>query len=109
MKITINNIPKLSFNVYNHLHWTKKKQFKDTLRLIVKSETNNLKLDGGYTLDFTFYFKGKLFDKVNTVHYMKCIEDTIFAQDKDNGRISTDVKRGKTNYVEIELIKCKDI
>lgn len=35
MIIEIENISKLSFNVYKNQHWAKQKAFKDILRLMV--------------------------------------------------------------------------
>jgi hypothetical protein len=104
MIIEIKDIPKLSFNKYNHLHWTKKKAFKDTLRLLVSNSTKKQFKDG-YSLDFTFYFKGKVLDRVNVFHYAKVIEDYLFKQDKDNGWIKVDTKKGKENKCILKLIK----
>ena len=73
-EIIIKDIPKMSFNVYNSSHWTKKKKFKDTLRWLLLAESK-LKLEGGYSLEFNFTFKGKKIDSVNTFHYCKIIED----------------------------------
>jgi hypothetical protein len=104
MQIEINNLTKLSFNVYNNYHWTKKKKFKDNLRKLVKNSTN-LKLKGGYTLDFMFYFKGRRLDRVNVFHYAKIIEDTLFEQDKDNGWVKVDTKKGTENKCILSLKK----
>ena len=104
MVIEIKDIPKLSFNKYNHLHWAKKKAFKDTLRLLVYNATKQ-KFKGGYTLDFVFYFKGRKLDRVNVFHYAKIIEDKLFAQDKDNGWIRVDTKKGTENKCILTLKK----
>ena len=104
MIIEINNIPKVSFNVYNNYHWTKKKAFKDTLRLLVSISTK-AKLKGGYTLDFKFYFKGRKLDRVNVFHYAKIIEDKLFEQDKDNGWVRVDTDKGKENKCILTLKK----
>ena len=77
MKIEIKNLSKVSFNVYNNYHWTKKKKFKDGLRTLVANSTNK-QLKGGYTLDFMFYFKGRKLDRVNVFHYAKIsYNDTV--------------------------------
>ena len=106
MKIEINGLTKLSFNVYNHLHWAKKKQFKDNLRLLVVS-THSEKYVGGYSLNFCFEFKGRRLDTINVVHYVKIIEDTLFEQDKDNRQICLNVKKGKENKCLLKLTKIK--
>ena len=102
MIIEINNLTKVSFNVYNNYHWTKKKKFKDDLRLLLK-ESTNLKLKSGYTLDFVFYFKGRRLDRVNVFHYAKIIEDFLFEQDKDNGWVRVDTKKGLENKCILKL------
>ena len=104
MTIEIKDIPKLSFNKYNHLHWAKKKAFKDTLRLLVLSSTKET-FKGGYTLNFDFYFIGRRLDTVNVFHYMKIIEDKLFEQDKDNRKICVDVHKGKENKCILILTK----
>lgn len=108
MIIEIKNLQKVSFNVYNNYHWTKKKKFKDGLKTLVKQSTN-LDLLGGYTLDFMFYFKGRKLDRVNVFHYAKIIEDTLFKQDKDNGWVRVDTDKGTENKCVLILkkIQCK--
>ena len=102
MIIEIKDIPKLSFNKYNHLHWTKKKQFKDTLRLLLLSTTKE-QFKGGYTLSFDFYFVGRRLDTINVFHYCKIIEDYLFTQDKDNRQICVNVNKGKENKCILTL------
>lgn len=102
--ITINNLPKLSFNTYNHLHWAQKKKFKDNLRLLLMSSTR-LRFTGGYDLEFMFTFKGKQLDTINVVHYCKIMEDFLFQQDKDNRRICINVEKGKDNKCIIKLTR----
>ena len=104
MIIEIKNITKLSFNKYNHLHWVKKKQFKDSLRLLVYDAIKETFI-GGYTLDFTFYFTGRRLDTINVFHYCKIIEDHLFHQDKDNRKICVDVKKGTENKCILILKK----
>ena len=104
MIIEIKNLSKVSFNVYNTYHWTKKKKFKDGLRALVSNSTK-LNLKGGYTLDFMFYFKGRKLDRVNVFHYAKIIEDKLFEQDKDNGWVRVDTKKGKENKCILTLTK----
>lgn len=104
MIIEINNLTKLSFNTYKNLHWAKQKQFKDTLRILVRSSTKE-KFKGGYTLSFDFYFTGKRLDTINVFHYCKIIEDKLFEQDKDNRRICVNVDKGKENKCILTLTK----
>ena len=104
MIIEIKDIPKLSFNKYNHYHWTKKKAFKDTLRLLLYNATKET-FKGGYTLDFTFYFTGRRLDRVNVFHYAKIIEDYLFQQDKDNGWIKVNTEKGTENKCVLKLTK----
>ncbi len=104
MKIEIKGLTKMSFNVYNNLHWAKKKVFKDSLRLLVLSSTSKT-FEGGYSLNFSFEFKGRRLDTVNVFHYCKIIEDKLFMQDKDNRQICINVSKGKENKCTLELIK----
>jgi len=104
MIIEIKNIPKLSFNKYNHLHWAKKKTFKDTLRLLVYNSTKET-FTGGYTIEFYFYFTGRRLDTINVFHYCKIIEDKLFKQDKDNRKICVNVSKGNKNKCIIKLTK----
>ena len=104
MVIEIKNLPKVSFNVYNSMHWTKKKRFKDTLRLLVYDATK-IKFKGAYTLDFTFYFTGSKLDTVNCFHYCKILEDKLFEQDNQNRKICLDVLKGKENKCILILNK----
>ena len=100
MTIEINNITKMSFNEYNHLHWTKKKKFKDNLRLLIKQKA----IKGNYNLDFKFYFVGRKLDRVNVFHYAKIIEDKLFPQDKDNGWIKVNTFKSNENKCVLKLI-----
>lgn len=104
MTIIILDIPKMSFNKYNHLHWTQKKKFKDNLRLMLLA-TKCPKLTGGYDLHFTFTFIGRRLDTINVSHYCKIIEDYIFKQDKDNRTICISVEKGTENKCELNLKK----
>lgn len=104
MIIEIENLPKLSFNKYNHLHWAKKKEFKDQVRLLVRVATSK-KFKGGYMLKFNFQFKGRKLDTINVAHYVKIIEDKLFEEDKDNRQICINVEKGETNKCTLELIK----
>lgn len=108
MEIEIKDLIKLSYNAYKNQHWTKQKKFKDTLRLLVCRATKE-RFTGGYSLEFTFYFKGKRLDTINVFHYCKIIEDKLFEQDKDNRKISVEVKQGKENKCIIKLIKIIDL
>lgn len=106
MIIEINDLTKLSFNKYNHLHWAKKKEFKDGLRMLIASSTKK-KIKGNYNLDFMFYFKGRRLDRVNVFHFAKIIEDYLFQQDKDNGWIKVDTAKGTENKCILTLTKIK--
>jgi hypothetical protein len=108
MEIEINNLTKMSFNVYNTLHWAKKKKFKDNLRILT-SVACNKSFKGGYSLNFQFYFKGKRLDTINVFHYCKIIEDKLFAQDKDNRQICVNVDKGTENKCIIQLKKINDV
>lgn len=104
IEFTINNIPKLSLNKYNNLHWTEKKKFKDILRLLTMASTK-LNLESGYNLEFYFTFKGNKLDTINVAHYSKIIEDTIFKQDNKNRKICLNVEKGFENKVKVILKK----
>jgi len=104
MIIEIKDLTKLSFNKYNSLHWAKKKQFKDALRLLVSSTTKQT-FKGGYSLNFDFYFTGRRLDTINVFHYCKIIEDKLFAQDKDNRKICVNVHKGNENKCILKLTK----
>ena len=104
MTIEITNLTKLSFNAYNHLHWSKKKAFKDGIRLLVYNATKET-FKGGYTLSFDFYFVGRKLDTINVFHYCKIIEDKLFEQDKDNRQICVNVQKGLENKCILKLTK----
>ncbi len=105
--IVIKGIPKVSFNEYNHWHWTKKKKFKDNLRLLAMAATRQ-RFKGGYDIIFRFYFTGRRLDTINVVHFCKIWEDYLFQQDKDNRDICISVMKGKENKCLIELIKIEE-
>ena len=108
IEFTIKDIDKLSFNKYTTMHWGKKKIFKDKLsEQLITQTKNRLHLDGGYNLEFKFYFIGRKIDNVNVFHYCKKIEDSIFKEDKDNGwiKVQTFKSEEEFNYVEITLYK----
>jgi len=104
MVIEIKNLTKVSFNKYNHLHWAKKKEFKDALRILVMS-SHNKKYEGGYTLNFEFEFIGRKLDTINVSHYCKIIEDYLFKQDNKNRQICINVSKGTVNKCTLTLIK----
>jgi len=104
MILEINNIPKVSFNVYNHLHWTRKKAFKDNLRLLLMSVTR-VQLQGSYNLDFKFYFKGRKLDTINVTHIVKIIEDYLFKQDNENRKICMEVFKSTENKCILTITK----
>lgn len=104
IEIEIKNITKLSYNAYKNQHWAKQKLFKDVLRLLVYNATKET-FKGGYMLDFTFYFKGKLLDTINVFHYCKIIEDKLFDQDNQNRKICVSVLKGNENKCVLKLTK----
>ena len=104
MEIEIKNLKKLSFNVYKNQYWASQKKFKDTLRELVHISTKET-FKGGYSLDFTFEFKGRRLDTINVFHYCKIIEDKLFEQDKDNRQICVNVRQGKENKCILKLTK----
>ena len=106
MKIEIKDLKKLSFNVYKNQHWAKQKAFKDSLRLLVSNSTKEM-FEGGYTLNFEFYFKGRRLDTINVFHYCKIIEDKLFTQDKENRQICVKVNKGNENKCILTLNKLK--
>lgn len=108
MLIEIKDLTKLSFNKYNTMHWTKKKSFKDSLRLLVRAATKQT-FTGGYSLNFKFEFVGRRLDTINVFHYCKIIEDKLFKQDKDNRQICVNVSKGTENKCTLELIKIKTL
>jgi len=104
MVVTIEDIPRLSLNVYLRQHWAKQKKFKDTMKILTRRATR-ARLTGGYTIKFNFYFVGKRLDTINVVHYCKVIEDTLFKQDNQNREICINVDKGRENKVIVELNK----
>jgi len=102
--IIVKNIPKLSFNQYNHLHWSKKKAFKDTIRILTMIATKD-RYEGGHDINYKFTFKGRKLDTINVVHYCKIIEDKLFKEDTANGKICIEVFKGSENKVEVTLNK----
>ena len=106
MTIEIKDLTKLSFNVYKNQHWAKQKAFKDSLRLLVSNSTKEM-FEGGYTLNFEFYFKGRRLDTINVFHYCKIIEDKLFIQDKENRQICVKVNKGTENKCILTLNKLK--
>lgn len=107
MRIEIFDLPKVSFNVYNHLHWAKKKQLKDIVRMLVTVAYKG-EIKERYNLDFIFYFKGRRLDRVNVFHFVKIIEDKLFPQDKDNGWIKVDTRKGSSNRCVLILTKIEE-
>ena len=108
IEFEIKGLTKMSYNVYLNLHWTKQKEFKDSLSWLTKSHSNNLQLNGGYSLTFHFQFKGRKLDAFNVAHYCKTIEDTIFKQDNKNGMVCMDTEKGDENKVKVILRKIEN-
>jgi len=108
MKFEINNIPKLSLNKYNNLHWTEKKKFKDIIKLMTMASTK-IKLEDSYNLEFYFTFIGRKLDTINVAHYCKIIEDQLFKQDNQNRKICMNVVKGDINKVKVILNESKKL
>lgn len=103
LEFIVKDIPKVSYNAYNNYHWTKQKKFKDQIKEILQQ--NNLpKLDSkGYNLFFEFYFKGRKIDTINVGHYVKRVEDYLFTEDKNNGKICMQTFKAKENYFKLRI------
>jgi len=102
--IEINNLQKVSFNVYNNLHWVFKQKFKDNLQIALLTASRK-KYKGAYDLNFEFWFTGKKLDTINVVHYCKKIEDYFFDQDNLNRTICITVDKGEKNKCILTLKK----
>jgi len=116
IEFSLTNLDKLSLNKFNTQHFIVKSKWKNAFKELVREQTNNLKLDGGYELDFNFFFSGRKLDKINVAHYCKTCEDTIFTEDKDNGTVSMNTNQipkkdidDRGNYVNIILTKEKEV
>lgn len=110
----LTDIEKVSLNVFNVWHWTKKSKFKNKLKDLVREQTNNLQLEGGYNLHYKFYFIGRKIDVQNVAILQKTIEDTIFSQDQDNETITSQVAKipkewgDQVNFVDMTLVPIFD-
>lgn len=83
-KIELNDLPKISLNkFYAGIHWTKRKKMVDQFKWFVKDQYKAVfSKDGEYDVDYLFEFKKNALDAMNCVGMAKCIEDTIFEDDK---------------------------
>lgn len=108
-KIIINNTKFISVNKYNNLHWTKRKEYKDYLRLKLDKQINFKSINSGYDLHFLFQYTKRAYDTINYTAMIKIIEDRLFLQDKDNGKICIEKEKStdKQNHIIITLKKIK--
>jgi len=105
MKIILIDLPKISLNKwYAGAHWSKRKQIKDTYKLLIKNQFKEVfPKDNIYNVTYTFYFKSRPLDTTNCVAMVKLIEDVIFEDDnyKTIPSITILSKKAKSDYVEI--------
>ena len=108
MKIILNDLPKISLNKwYSGNHWTKRKEIKDTYKLIVKSQFKEVLSKGEiYNVTYEFGFKSRPLDTTNTCAMLKLIEDIIFEDDSYNIIPIITIKsvKAKEDYVKIDII-----
>jgi len=108
MKIILNDLPKVSLNLfYAGVHWTKRKKLKDKYKLLIKSQFKQvLSKDKTYDVYYTFNFKTRPLDASNCVAMVKLIEDVIFEDDNYKIVTSLNIKSRKAKFdsVEIEII-----
>lgn len=106
--ITLRNLPKISLNKwYSGIHWAKRKQIKDTYKILIQSQFKEVfPKSGKYAVTYVFYFKSRPLDCSNACGGMvKLIEDVIF--EDDNYRIvesvTVIVKKDSDERVEISI------
>ena len=110
MEINLYDLPKISLNKwYAGVHWTKRKEIKDTYKLLIKSQFKQvLSKDNQYEVEYIFFFRIKPLDASNCVAMVKLIEDVIFEDDKWNIVLSIKIKSIKSKEDRV-LIKLKEI
>ena len=107
MIITLENLPKVSFNLfYTGVHWAKRKKTKDTYKTLIKSQFKQvLSKDKEYDVEYIFTFKSRPLDASNCAAMIKLIEDIIF--EDDNYKIVKSIKtrslKGLYDKVEIKI------
>jgi len=108
IKITLNDLPKISLNEwYSGVHWSKRKAIKDKYYWTIKSQFNDvLRKDKVYKVSYSFYFKLKPLDASNTIAMVKMIEDIIFEDDnyKIIEQITISSQKGAKDVVYIEIV-----
>jgi len=109
MQIILKDLPKISLNEwYSGKHWTKRKQIKDTYKLIIKNQFKKvLSKDNIYNVTYEFGFKSRPLDTTNTTAMLKMIEDIIFEDDsyKIIPKIIIISCKAKEDYVRIDIDK----
>jgi len=106
-EIRLHGLPKISLNkFYSGIHWSKRKEFKDNFKLIIRSQTN-VKINYPCEVLYVFGWKGKLLDVSNCVGQLKMIEDVIFPNDSPKivKKITIISEKSKTNNVIIQINK----
>jgi hypothetical protein len=105
MQLILKDLPKISLNEwYSGNHWTKRKQIKDTYKLIVKSQFKYVfPKDKQYRVEYQFNFVSRPLDASNTIAMVKMIEDIIFEDDKWDivKEITISSKKNKHEFVKI--------
>lgn len=86
MKLTFNNLPKISNNkFYAGVHWAQRKKIVDNYKKIVYAllcvQTDRRKFEKPCEVEYIFEFKNKPLDCSNTVGMLKMIEDVLFPDD----------------------------
>ena len=86
IKITLNDLPKVSLNQwYSGKHWTKRQSTKKHYILSVKSQCKRVfPSDQQYVVSYAFEFRSNALDASNTIAMVKMIEDIMFQDDKWN-------------------------
>ena len=105
MKIILNDLPKVSLNLfYAGVHWTKRKKLKDKYKLLIKSQFKQvLSKDKTYQVQYTFNFKTRPLDASNCVAMVKLIEDVIFEDDNYKIVTSLNIKSRKAKFDSVEI------
>lgn len=105
MKIILNDLPKVSLNLfYAGVHWTKRKKLKDKYKLLIKSQFKQvLSKDKTYEVEYTFNFKTRPLDASNCVAMVKLIEDVIFEDDNYKTVTSLNIKSRKAKFDSVEI------
>ena len=107
MQIILKDLPKISLNEwYAGKHWTKRKQIKDTYKLIVKNQFKHVfSKDKCYAVIYAFNFRTRPLDASNCVAMVKLIEDIIFEDDnwKIVNQITIVSRKNRHEFVKITV------